>query len=138
MPIPLNDPDLKYDIDSRLTQFEDRVKSQLEWYQEELRRLTEANKAANEPKPFIIAAGEIESDDAGAKASEAAMDPAATGVCETEAEVSRACAAGVEAGSPPGAPDRLLSRSCASCRISGLPEYVASGTAEEMAGETKL
>ena len=63
MPIPLNDPDLKYDIDSRLTQFEDRVKSQLEWYQEELRRLTEANKAANEPKPFIIAAGEIESDD---------------------------------------------------------------------------
>ena len=62
-PIALNDTDLKYDIDSRLTQFEDRVKSQLEWYQEELKRLTEANKAMKEPKQFIINAGDIESDD---------------------------------------------------------------------------
>ena len=54
---------MKYDIDSRLTQFEDRVKSQLEWYQEELKRLTEANKATKEPKQFIINAGDIESDD---------------------------------------------------------------------------
>ena len=61
----MNDTDLKYDIDSRLTQFEDRVKSQLEWYQEELKRLTEANRKTNDnpPKQFVINAGDIESDD---------------------------------------------------------------------------
>ena len=58
----MDDADLKYDIDSRLTKFEDRVKSQLEWYQEELKRFTDANKAIASNQ-YAIKPGDIESDD---------------------------------------------------------------------------